>query len=109
MTCAFLKRNAIGRIKRSIFGIRRVNVSPTKVTLFTNRFHDFLPRLPDVTAFSISSYETGLTFSIGTAHLPAFSFRFCFSEFDSTFARSASLRSIKKLGSAFFGLLSFTF
>ncbi|GET93744.1 40S ribosomal protein S8, putative [Leishmania tarentolae] len=108
VTWAFLKRSAMGRMKRSIFGIRRVKVSPTNVTLFTKRFHDFLPRLPEVTALSISSSDTVLTFSIGTAHFPAFSFLFCFSEFDNTLARSASLRSIRKPGRAFLGPLSFT-
>ena len=41
VTCAFLKRIAIGRMKRSYFGIFRVKSSGTKHTFVTIRFHAF--------------------------------------------------------------------
>jgi hypothetical protein len=39
VTCAFVKRNPIGRMKRSYLGGLRVNPGPTKVTFVTIRFH----------------------------------------------------------------------
>ena len=47
VTWAFLKRSAAGRTNRSNLGGFLVNDSPTKVTLFTCRFHCFFWRLPD--------------------------------------------------------------
>lgn len=106
VTCAVLKRKAIGRMNRSNFGGFRVNPSPTKQAFVTNRFQDFFFRFPvwmalkrvqsdrinmliygKKTYLNTSTSETAFTLGIGTSHLPAFSFRFCLIIFDSTLAR----------------------
>lgn len=84
VTCAFLKRNPVGRMNRSYFGGLRTKLSPTNVTFVTIRFHCFFFRFPVLTTRNISSSEMGLTRGRGTFHFPAFSLRFCFNELDRT-------------------------
>mmetsp|Transcript_129209 Transcript_129209/g.313893 ORF Transcript_129209/g.313893 Transcript_129209/m.313893 type:complete len:211 (+) Transcript_129209:511-1143(+) len=103
VTCAFLKRRAIGRIKRSNFGGLRVKPSPTTVTFVTIRFHCFCLRFPLFTTLNISSSAIGRTLGTGTAHRPAFSLRFCLTVLLSTFARLTPSRSSKYAGTAPFG------
>ncbi|KAI9912352.1 hypothetical protein PsorP6_005492 [Peronosclerospora sorghi] len=47
VTWAFLKRMALGRIKRSYFGGLRVKFSPTNVALVIMRFHALFRRFPE--------------------------------------------------------------
>mmetsp|Transcript_6764 Transcript_6764/g.21025 ORF Transcript_6764/g.21025 Transcript_6764/m.21025 type:complete len:207 (+) Transcript_6764:668-1288(+) len=100
VTWAFFMRRPVGLMKRSYLGGFLVKLSSTKVTLLTTRFHDLRLRLPVDCTRNISSSATGLTFGIGTLHLPAFSARFCFTVFDRIFARDTPSRSSKNAGKA---------
>ena len=77
VTLASLKRRPMGRMNRSNFGGLRVKFSPTNVILLILLFQHFLFLLPDLITSNISASVMGFTFSTGTAHLPAFSLRFC--------------------------------
>ena len=57
------------------------------------RFQAFCFRLPDFKTLNISSSLIAFTFSIGTFHLPAFSFLFYFIMFDNTFVLLTSFLS----------------
>jgi hypothetical protein len=98
--CALVKRKPLGRMKRSYFGGFLVNPGPTNVAFVIMRFHDFFIRFPLRMTLNISSSATGRTLGKGTSHFPAFSFRFCFTVFDSTFALDVCSRSIKYAGIA---------
>src|SRR5689334_15085397 len=87
-------------MKRSYLGGLRVKLSPTKHGLDTTRFQFLVFFLPVLIARNISSSETGLTLGIGTAHLPAFSFRFCLIVLLSTLALVTPSRSNKYAGTA---------
>mmetsp|Transcript_48054 Transcript_48054/g.154009 ORF Transcript_48054/g.154009 Transcript_48054/m.154009 type:complete len:200 (+) Transcript_48054:113-712(+) len=100
VTCAFLKRRAMGRMKRSYFGGLRVNPSPTYVTLVTMRFHCFFLRFPLRMTLNISSSAIARTLGRGTSHLPAFSLRFCLMVLLSTLARAVCSRSRRYAGTA---------
>ncbi|KAH1022554.1 hypothetical protein HUJ04_011938 [Dendroctonus ponderosae] len=95
VTCAFLKRKAMGLMNRSNFGGFLVKPSPTNVTLVTIRFQAFLLVFPDRTTRITSESAWARTFGIGTSHLPAFSFLFCLIMFESTLALDCTSRSSK--------------
>ena len=84
----------------------RIVPPAARLTLVTMRFHDLDFFLPVMTVLNISSSAMGLTLGRGTAHLPAFSFRFCFTVLESTFARVTPSRSSRYAGTAPFGTLS---
>ena len=69
-------------MNRSYLGGFLVNPSPTKVTLVIIRFHILLFLLPVRMTLNISASVIGFTLGIGTAYLPAFSLRFCLTEFE---------------------------
>ena len=100
VTCAFLNLSPVGLINRSYLGGFLLKLSPTNVTLLIILFHAFFFRFPDLTTWNISPQLIGFTFGIGTYHLPAFSFRFCLTIFDSSFVLFYSFRSNKQAGSA---------
>mmetsp|Transcript_8306 Transcript_8306/g.16309 ORF Transcript_8306/g.16309 Transcript_8306/m.16309 type:complete len:200 (-) Transcript_8306:179-778(-) len=108
VTWAFLKRRPVGRIKRSYLGGFLVKPSPTYVTFVIIRFHAFFFRTPVRITRNISASAMGRTFGTGTAHLPAFSFLFCFTVLERTLARDTPSRSIKNAGTAPEGSASFS-
>mmetsp|Transcript_13476 Transcript_13476/g.43015 ORF Transcript_13476/g.43015 Transcript_13476/m.43015 type:complete len:256 (+) Transcript_13476:113-880(+) len=106
VTWARLKRRPEGRMKRSYLGGLRVNESPTNVTLVTMRFQAFCFFLPVRITLNISASDTAPTLGMGTSHLPAFSFRFCFTVLLSTLARDTPSRSSRYAGTAPSGTFS---
>lgn len=98
VTCAFFILNPLGLIYLSYLGGLRVKSSPTYDILLMIRFHYFLLRLPLRMTWNISPSDNCLTDGSGTSHLPPFSLRFCFTEFDNTLDRLVSLRSIRYAG-----------
>mmetsp|Transcript_10053 Transcript_10053/g.31276 ORF Transcript_10053/g.31276 Transcript_10053/m.31276 type:complete len:219 (+) Transcript_10053:408-1064(+) len=100
VTCAFLNLRADGRMYLSYFGGLRVKLSPTKEILLTMRFQAFFLRLPLRRILNISSSVMALTFGMGTAHLPAFSFLFCLIMLERTFVRFTCSRSRRYAGTA---------
>ena len=95
VTCAFLNRKAMGRTKRSYLGGFRVNPSPTKQTLVTILFQPFLLLFPVFITLNTSASDWARTLGRGTSHLPAFSFRFCLTMEESSFAWEVDSRSSK--------------
>lgn len=129
MTCAFLKRIAIGRMNRSYFGFFRVKSSGTKQTLVTIRFHAFFFRLPDVIILKTSAsacarterksrnfllermsrfFSTDLTFGKGNIPFASFLLALLLDHVRKNF-RSLLILTIKKIvrHSAFLSLFGF--
>merc|ERR1719447_889899 len=86
VTWAFFILRPIGLINLSNLGGFLVKLSPTKVTLVTILFHPFRRVFPDLSTLNTSDSDCALTVGIGTSHLPAFSFLFCFTMFEITLA-----------------------
>ena len=63
---------------------------------------------PEYFIWNISSSVIGFTTGIGTDHLPAFSFRFCFIVFDKILLLFVSSRSNKYVGIALSGIFDLT-
>ena len=106
VTLAFLNRSEVGLINLSYFGGFLVKPSPTKQILLIFRFHCFLFLFPDLITWNISASVIALTFGIGTAHLPAFSFLFYFIMLVKIFVLWVFSLSSRYVGIAPFGVLT---
>ena len=91
-------------VNLSYLGGFLVKLWPTKVALVIILFHCFLFLFPLLRTLKTSSSAIGLTLGKGTSHLPAFSFRFCFTVFERTLLLEACSLSSRYAGTApFFG------